>query len=384
MSELRKFVRENGFRIDLWTLRDIGSAEDGERFFRLLERYDLWPDRIGLYEPIRDPLPPRDYDKAVKYWLDRDCMFKRRAPRACSGMVSWGKNWPRGRKLFNWIILGFPPKLARQELDRLLQLADDLYELLQPVLIQASADFAHYEQWEDGKPLDTRLPGVQWLNFFGPIYCQHIGRERLSAAGTAAQDLPDGGMLVRVGDDPFAKCFEDPRSPEVMRFKHTVGLEWFAETEPHRVPPFDFSHLWRPEGMQDSPPPTYEPVGPLASELDSCAASCEQILRAALGDTAVLDWSPGSLDAVEELLHRHRRANKHEPLRRCIGWYFGEVVRRHLGGKWEYRTDFRTWAIHGVGGPDRFIFPFAKIEKLREEKQQNGLRLFFEVLQRER
>lgn len=380
MSQQRSPARRSNLNIDLWTLRDMGNAEDGLGFFRLLEHHGLWPDRIGGFEPIRDPLPPGDYEKAVRYWLDRIVMFKRGAPRNYSALATWWNNLPQGKWSFNSVSLWFPAKFGRQELVRIVQLAHDLYELLQPVLMHVTTDVAHQAQWKAHAHLHVRLQGIHWLNFFGPIYCEHIGRHRLAAAGSAAEGLPDGGMLVRVGDDPFAKYFEDPHSPEVTRVKQAIGLEWFAEAEPHRVPPFDFSPLWRKEEMGDRPLPTYDAIGPLASELEVCAASCEQTLRAALGDSATLDWSSESLDALEALLYRVRRGNKHESLRRCIGWYFGEVVRRHLGGKWEYHADFRTWGIRGVGGKETVVFPFAKIEKLREEKQQNGLRVVFDVL----
>ncbi len=60
-----------------------------------------------------------------------------------------------------------------------------------------------------GSLLGTRIDGVHWLNFLGPVVLKSLGgvetlRARLSSPGTTVQELGDGRALVTLGQWPEA------------------------------------------------------------------------------------------------------------------------------------------------------------------------------------
>ncbi|MBN1203873.1 MAG: DUF3396 domain-containing protein [Myxococcaceae bacterium] len=61
--------------------------------------------------------------------------------------------------------------------------------------------------------LGTRIDGVHWLNFLGPVVLKSLGgvealRARLSSPGTTVQELGDGRALVSLGEWPEAGDLE--------------------------------------------------------------------------------------------------------------------------------------------------------------------------------
>ena len=53
-----------------------------------------------------------------------------------------------------------------------------------------------------GRDFSRFLPGLFWLNFFGPRYVDLIGEERLQSSPANTIEEVDGGLLLGLGDDP--------------------------------------------------------------------------------------------------------------------------------------------------------------------------------------
>lgn len=90
-----------------------------------------------------------------------------------------------------------------------------------------------------GRDFARYLPGLYWLNFFGPTYVELIGRERLLAApAPEVKELGDGVFLA-LGDDPAAWDSERRRALE-RAVLNAIGDEYFfsrdAPDRPTKAP----------------------------------------------------------------------------------------------------------------------------------------------------
>lgn len=70
----------------------------------------------------------------------------------------------------------------------------------------------------------SELPGVFWLTYFGPQYCEFFGRDRLSGLAQAS-DGPAGGVTLQLAEMPG-------QVPEGLRrmLERRLGTETFAGT----------------------------------------------------------------------------------------------------------------------------------------------------------
>lgn len=90
-----------------------------------------------------------------------------------------------------------------------------------------------------GRDFGRWLPGLFWVNFFGPPYRRLLGMERLrSTPGWRVVEV-DGGVLVRLGEDPAAWDSAEYAVVE-QRVREHLGAELFysktAPDGPGRVP----------------------------------------------------------------------------------------------------------------------------------------------------
>lgn len=81
------------------------------------------------------------------------------------------------------------------------------------------------------------IPGLYWMNAFGPLYAEWFGEERLEAASAYALTtaLPDGSVYLRFGDanDPDAGPNVDERERRVMQI--LAERAFFEIGRPDRV-----------------------------------------------------------------------------------------------------------------------------------------------------
>lgn len=102
-------------------------------------------------------------------------------------------------------------------------------------------------------PLDTfataRLPGVFWLNYFGPAFVQ--ARPRL-AAGAGARILETGGVLVRTTDEPW-QPYEDGIPAWQAEIRAVLGHEAYEWARPNPGLPSVEEHLAASPGSMEMP-----------------------------------------------------------------------------------------------------------------------------------
>ena len=81
------------------------------------------------------------------------------------------------------------------------------------------------------------IPGLYWINFFGPMYVEYFGRERLATLANHAETFfsPDGAMCLRFGGRP-----EESLEPRALD-QQQVAIRILGETaffdirQPERV-----------------------------------------------------------------------------------------------------------------------------------------------------
>jgi len=117
-------------------------------------------------------------------------------------------------------------------------------------------------------------------------------------------------------------------------------------------------------------PPSQTPLPPLStvevkrfiSEIHAGAETHRRSMAEVFH--VVMDYTPESLDDLDELISRHWRKPppQLEMMVHEFGCYVGQTFRRLHGGEWTYCTDC-GWAVEGIGGHDLKIYPFAKVRQ---------------------
>jgi hypothetical protein len=113
---------------------------------------------------------------------------------------------------------------------------DQLVQFFQLTIEKLEAFYAYSDLKEEimtkksqeGGAMDiaTELPGIFWLTYFGPKYCEFFERDRLLAL-PVAHDGPGNGIVLRLAETPERICDEDRRNAEIF-----LGEKYFAGVEP--------------------------------------------------------------------------------------------------------------------------------------------------------
>ncbi len=106
---------------------------------------------------------------------------------------------------------------------------------------RTSEEFAAKNRIEDersaeaiGVDLIDAIPGMYWMNFFGPEYLELIGRERLLSA-PAYESLPAGdGVLLSLDASPEAWCEPEYKEREHAVIGHIGRKYFFSRDDPDR------------------------------------------------------------------------------------------------------------------------------------------------------
>jgi hypothetical protein len=101
-----------------------------------------------------------------------------------------------------------------------------------------------------------------------------------------------------------------------------------------------------------------------------------------------LDYSEQSVETLEEMIDRQFRdwrpwrrgkvARKNLPIASLVGAYLGELVIRHVGGRWGWMPEFDVAAVQLPSGT--WTSPPAKAQKRFVDGQQDDLVAYYRVL----
>jgi hypothetical protein len=106
-----------------------------------------------------------------------------------------------------------------------------------------------------------------------------------------------------------------------------------------------------------------------------------------------LDFSPGSVERVEEILAKlapyepgfwaRITGRSLEDLAKAYGYYVGEVVIRNFGGAWSVAGQFGTPSGMAIVKGDAAATPIAKVLKRLSGSAEDNVWTYFEVLRTE-
>ncbi len=95
------------------------------------------------------------------------------------------------------------------------------------------------------------LPGLYWLNFFGRMYCDLMGRNRLlSAPAYAAREVRDG-VLLCLHEDPRAWNTAEYQATEARVLDHLGREYFFSRDNPERPTLAPDLMPWMPATMRE-------------------------------------------------------------------------------------------------------------------------------------
>jgi hypothetical protein len=227
------------------TTEDLSSLTQGEELLEILLSYGLVIEKADQDEPIRKEF---DVSMLPERWKGvglagkhSSCyfLFKGQEKIKFSGMITWNINLPPNTNVFNGVHLWLNTSRSL-EVTKLISLGDELFKWSNSVygyISEHSKDIARTVP----AGLYYGLPGLMWVNYFGPAYLKepdfHIPANHVFVGQ---------GVRVCLSEKPNEDILGD--SDFLQNYKEQFGVEWFWKgdfSESCRTPCFDHSALIR-------------------------------------------------------------------------------------------------------------------------------------------
>jgi len=197
------------------------------------------PERCDVYEPLREKFDPEHIEEPIRWLTTRggDFKFRRTRPVGIFGYLEnrlFSPTWIRHGKKGPWEEL--KPKVPEPIfcthwvvwINRTAALklgVDFLEDFLLTIYHASESDYGFLTAEEDHKdknylrydaddPIGGKfvgddpeegIPGLYWMNLFGPLYVNWFGKERFEGLpSTATKFLPDGSVFIQFGNSPDA------------------------------------------------------------------------------------------------------------------------------------------------------------------------------------
>ena len=217
----------------VYSLKHIGRREYAEQFLHILEKYDMLPDKIGLYEPLKKLY---SFEEAIKLWTtDGGTMpgfhagnlaGKKKEPN-----LRFDMHWNIGeRARVNYIVIWFTRKSFRQHRKNIEDLFKDLIVSMDSFYGTISNFYAEDRQHVTGN-IETRMNGIFWCNYFSEIYVNFFGREKiLSAPWDKIVPLDSNGIITYLTKEPNDKELMESTELE-DKVKEYLGKDSFGDVE---------------------------------------------------------------------------------------------------------------------------------------------------------
>ncbi len=254
--------------LNIYTLIDIRKEEIAKKFYKLIVKYGYTPDKIGIVEPLKKTFNVSNLADTINMWMHTDSekyhtfsgtvILLKKKPR-----ILFMAHWIKGKNAeFNWVSIDISERFLANgtELNKFIKFINEMYKLFNPILIYSSHDDVKEQQirivtvdergWESSRITGTIIeciPGIFWLNYFGPVFVDFVGRDKFKNAPCyKKEEMPDGGYMLMTAEDPFNPNDQMKRKAE-QDLKEYFGLEYFGNPKQPgkkcKMPDFDFSDL---------------------------------------------------------------------------------------------------------------------------------------------
>lgn len=182
----------------------IGREEIANSFFELLEKEELPPDKIGLFEPLT-----LSYERthAIELWTKAEHGNKRIAggltgkrKRTYTFIMEWNKGEQYIRP--NWLTFLIPDNAFKKLQTSFLNIFNVINQEFGGVFSYISTEEARNRQYVVGT-LETRMPGIFWCNYFSKTYVDFFGKEKLINGPWISQKLlPNDAIITFLSKQP--------------------------------------------------------------------------------------------------------------------------------------------------------------------------------------
>jgi hypothetical protein len=218
---------------EIYTDKFIGGTEIAKKYFELLEEEGLQPDKIGLFEPLKESYTPQ---RAIEMWTKDERVRKNRMAGGMIGKkkapnfqfdVSWnrGEIYPR----LNNIAFYFTLKSFQKESEKIERTFRKTFELFDGIYGYISHEVPENRQHVTGT-LETRMPGVFWCNYFGSIYVNFFGKDKLlNGPWFKTEQLNSGAIVTYLANEPNKDILQSDELE--MKAKHYLGIDSFGDQE---------------------------------------------------------------------------------------------------------------------------------------------------------
>ncbi len=400
-------------KMTMRSTQDWSTVEKAKELADILVSHDdfLLPEKLDNREPERFVFDAGNLTKLFQLWTSDIgyVSLKRRKPYL-SWMTVW--MWTQESGRFNEISSGFDERFfsKQDKVAGLLSCGRSLYNWGSVV----HGYICHEEDWDaknyfgvptevtggrlastGGTRLEDGLPGIHWANLFGPLYVDFFGREKLrTAPAHYKEELPDGGILLLTAPNPLDYGRQEVRALEERTIDHLGRQAFFEKPCPQKpclAPHFTFEQAALGHPIKVAAfDPVSEVIPDLSRFLREAPGLAEALIRRFSG---TLDYSPESLKQVDDFIlkrsYRHPKPWAKEEGRRLVQQltaYYGEVLRRASGGKWDVLEGSggnpHPVVILGVKNEEQVEYPFVRVNKLWSERQRaDGLAVRFHLLE---
>ena len=336
--------------------RDWSSVERADELVRIFASGGdfILPEKFDQRAPERFTFDPENLTKLHKFWTSRSpgVLFKRKKP-----YLNWLDLTISHVRRFNEILSGFDDRYFKEQ-DKVAKLISFVKQLYKWGNVDHGY-VCHRKDWQaknrfdrpieiEGKPLmgggtllGESLPGIYWLNFFGPTYVSFLGKDKFVSLPTYyKEELSDGGFMVLTAQSPFDYDKTETKKLEKEIIAHLGNDVFFDKSNPTkqcRVPGLIEEYASTPVEVI-----AYDPIKDIIPDvklfIEEVAQLAEGLLNQLNGDA---DYSVDSLDLLDNFILKKSYRNaepwkkeKGRHLLQQITAYYGEVRRRELKGNW--------------------------------------------------
>jgi hypothetical protein len=252
----------SSFIMTLYTTKNIGTREYAVRFFGILGKYNILPDKIGRYEPLRAPY---SLEEAVKLWMfiggtmpdfrRGGLIGKKKEPN-----IQFDTDWTIGERAnVNSVTIWFTRKSFQQIRNSIDSLFKDLIIAIDSFYGYISDYYAKDRQHVTGS-IETRMHGIFWCNYFGDVYVKFFGKDKiLSAPWFKIEILDQNKIITYLAKEPTDRRLIKSTELE-NKLKEYLGDDSFGDVETWKatynlpgdhiqyrhVPKLDLSEIRRP------------------------------------------------------------------------------------------------------------------------------------------
>lgn len=208
-----------GIFINIYSIKHIGSEKYVKKFFDLMNENGLDIEKIGLFEPVKNPFTIED---AIKMWTKEEPgvfdIATNKLIGKSGGMLGKSKGlwfdthwWLHPTELsLNYLTIYLNKKVFNQIKNDILLLFEGLVDCFEAIYGYITEEEAEERQHITGT-LKERIPGIFWINYFSPVFVDYLNNGGLlyEFPWKRIMEFNNRGIITQLIDNPFDQTIVD-------------------------------------------------------------------------------------------------------------------------------------------------------------------------------